>query len=162
MKVLSRVRLFAIPWTVAYQGSSTHGIFQARVLKWVAISFSGESSRPRDRTQLSHIAGRCFTVWATREAHSWSNLSAQILACKIVFGGRIWHHLKRVESFLVVHWLRLCTSNPGSTGLIPGWETKIPHAVWCDQRKKKGKKKKGEREMKNMVLAQGCIYWSKE
>ena len=36
-------------------GSSVHGIFQARVLEWVAISFSRESSRPRDQTQVSHI-----------------------------------------------------------------------------------------------------------
>ena len=41
MKRLSRVRLFVTPWTVAYQAPlSVHGIFQARVLEWVAISFS--------------------------------------------------------------------------------------------------------------------------
>ena len=50
-------------------GSSVHGIFQARVQEWVAISFSRGYSRPRNRTQVSHIADRCFTVWATREAH---------------------------------------------------------------------------------------------
>ena len=49
-------------------GSSVHGILQARILEWVAISFSGGSSRPRDRTQVSCIAARFFTVWATREA----------------------------------------------------------------------------------------------
>ena len=48
-------------------GSSIHGIFQARVLEWVAISFSRGSSRPRDRTQVSCIVGKCFTIWATRE-----------------------------------------------------------------------------------------------
>ena len=55
-------------------GSSIHGIFQARVLKWVAISFSRWSSRLRNRTQVSHIVGRCFTVWATGEAwgHTFS------------------------------------------------------------------------------------------
>ena len=40
---------------------------QARILEWVAISFS-RSSRPRNRTQVSHIAGRRFTIRATREA----------------------------------------------------------------------------------------------
>ena len=50
------------------QGSSVHGIFQARVLEWVAISFSKGSSQPRDRTPVSRITGRRFTVWATREA----------------------------------------------------------------------------------------------
>ena len=49
-------------------GSSVHGILQARVLEWVAISFSRGSSRPRDRTQVSCIAGRFFTNWANREA----------------------------------------------------------------------------------------------
>ena len=47
-------------------GSSVHGIFQARTLEGVAVSFSRGSSWPRDRTQVSRIVGRCFTVWATR------------------------------------------------------------------------------------------------
>ena len=48
-------------------GSSIHGIFQARVLEWGAISFSRGSSWLRNRTQFSHIVGRYFTIWATRE-----------------------------------------------------------------------------------------------
>ena len=40
VKSLSGVRLFAAPWTVAYQAPPVHGIFQARVLEWVAISIS--------------------------------------------------------------------------------------------------------------------------
>ena len=47
---------------------SIHGIFQARILEWVAISFSRGSSQPRDQTQVSCIVGRRLTVWATREA----------------------------------------------------------------------------------------------
>ena len=38
-----------------------HGIFQARILEWVAFPFSGGLSQPRDRTQVSHIAGGFFT-----------------------------------------------------------------------------------------------------
>ena len=49
-------------------GSSVRGILQASVLEWVAISFSRGSSWPRDRTRVSHIVGRHFTIWATREA----------------------------------------------------------------------------------------------
>ena len=50
-------------------GSSVHGILQARVLEWVAISFSrGEASWPRELTWVSCIAGRPFTNWATGEA----------------------------------------------------------------------------------------------
>ena len=48
-------------------GSSVHGILQARILEWVAIQFSRGSSQLRDWTQVSSIAGRFFTIWATRE-----------------------------------------------------------------------------------------------
>ena len=48
-------------------GSSLHGILQARVLEWVAISFSRGSSWPRYRIWVSCIAGWLFTIWATRE-----------------------------------------------------------------------------------------------
>ena len=58
------------PMDCSLPGSTIHGIFQARVLEWVAISFSRRSSWPRDWTRVSHmvgIVGRHFTVWATRE-----------------------------------------------------------------------------------------------
>ena len=51
------------------QGSSMHGIFQARMLEWVAISFSKGSSQPWDPTPVSRISVRRFTIWATKEAH---------------------------------------------------------------------------------------------
>ena len=50
-------------------GSSVHGVFQAVVLEWIAISFSRVSSRPRDQTWVSRIVDRRFTIWATREAN---------------------------------------------------------------------------------------------
>ena len=50
---------------------TVHGILQARILEWVAIPFSSGSSQPRDWTQVSHIAGGFFTIWATREALSY-------------------------------------------------------------------------------------------
>ena len=55
------------PMDCSLPGSSVHGIFQARILEWVAISFSRGSSRPRDWTRVSRIVGRRFTVWATRD-----------------------------------------------------------------------------------------------
>ena len=55
------------PVDCSLPGSSIDGILQARILEWVAISFSRGSSRPRDRTQVSYIAGRRFNLWATRE-----------------------------------------------------------------------------------------------
>ena len=57
-KSLSHVWLFATPWTVR----TVHGILQARMLERVAFPFSRGSSQPRDRTQVSHIAGRFFST----------------------------------------------------------------------------------------------------
>ena len=93
-KLLSHVWLFATPWTIVLVAqfmsdsfrphglprSLVHGIFQASVLEWVAISFSRGSSWPRDRTQVSHIAGRFFTLWITQESatdkyvNEWSHV----------------------------------------------------------------------------------------
>ena len=57
------------PMDCSLSGSSVRGIFQARVLEWIAISFSRGSSQPRNWTWVSHIAGRCFTIWAIRELY---------------------------------------------------------------------------------------------
>ena len=56
------------PMDCSLPGFSVHGIFQARVLEWGAIFFSRGSSWSRDQIQVSCIAGRRFTLWATREA----------------------------------------------------------------------------------------------
>ena len=63
------------PTDCSLPGSSVHGILWAKILEWVAISFSRGSSRPRDQTQVSHIAGRCFNFCATREALKNSKVS---------------------------------------------------------------------------------------
>ena len=67
------------PMDCSLLGSSVRGIFQARVLEWIAISFSRGSSRPRNRTRVSRIAGRRFTIWATREAHTHVYMYINIL-----------------------------------------------------------------------------------
>ena len=54
-------------------GYTVHGILQARILKWVYVPFSRGSSQPRDRIQVSHIAGGFFTKWATREDQACNN-----------------------------------------------------------------------------------------
>ena len=56
------------PMNYSLPGSSVHGIFQARVLEWVAVSFSRGSSRPRDRSWVSRIVSmwdecNCVVVW---------------------------------------------------------------------------------------------------
>ena len=62
---LSVVSTLSHPLACSLPGSFVHGIFQARVLEWVAIPFSRVSSWPRDWTQVSCIVGRFFTIWAT-------------------------------------------------------------------------------------------------
>ena len=57
------------PMDCSLTGSSIYGIFQARILEWVAISFSQRSSQPRDWTWVSCVVGRRFTIWGTREVH---------------------------------------------------------------------------------------------
>ena len=64
-------------------GSSVHGIFQARILEWVAISFSRGSSWPRDRTCISYIGRQILSHWAARESLIFLYF-LRILCCKIV------------------------------------------------------------------------------
>ena len=59
------------PMDCSPPGSSVHGISQARILEWVAISFSRGSSPSRDQTQVSCIAGRVFIIWATNSSQFW-------------------------------------------------------------------------------------------
>ena len=73
------------PMNYSLPGSSVHGLFHARIMEWVAISFSRRSSRPRDRTHVSCIVCRHFTIWATREA----------------LGGSVNHKVKEA-------WLKEC------------------------------------------------------
>ena len=68
VKVAQLCLTLCYPMDCSLQGFSVHGIFQARVLEWVAIPFSRGSSWPRDWTWVSCIVGRRFTLWATMEA----------------------------------------------------------------------------------------------
>ena len=65
--------------------SSIHGIFQVRVLEWVAISFSRRSSWPRDRTHISRIVGRRKVVWYC------TSIILQLKKKKIIFTNFVCH-----------------------------------------------------------------------
>ena len=55
------------PMDCSPPGFSVHWILQARILEWVVVPFSRESSQPRDQTQVSCFAGRFYTIWVTRK-----------------------------------------------------------------------------------------------
>jgi len=57
-----------IPWTVALEAPPSMGFSRQEYWSGLPFPFSRGVSQPRDRTQVSHIAGRCFTIWVTREA----------------------------------------------------------------------------------------------
>ena len=65
-------------------GSSVHGISQAKILEWIAIPFSRGSSWSMDWTQVSPIAGRFFTIWATRETPGVGVTLYQILLLHVL------------------------------------------------------------------------------
>ena len=69
-KSVSRVQL-SDSMNCSPPGSACHGILQSRILEWVAIPFSRRSSWTRDQTQVSCIADRFFTIWATRKPRKW-------------------------------------------------------------------------------------------
>ena len=82
------------PMDCSLPGFSVHGIFQARILEWVAISFSRRSFQPRDWTQVSHIVGRCFTIWATSWGKSQEEriilLNGYLAMSGDIFNCQVW------------------------------------------------------------------------
>ena len=62
---------------------TVHGILQARILEWVDFPFSRGPSQPKDQIQVSHIAGRFFTSWVTREGQIFLRFT-HVLACVTV------------------------------------------------------------------------------
>ena len=109
------------PMDYSPPGSSVHGILQARILEWVAIPFSRGSSQPRDQTLVSCIAGRFFTIWATREAPSFF-LSFQRLVyedtqcvCLFPFSVHIVYHMVHISYPLFHCFILLCSNDVSKT-----------------------------------------------
>ena len=123
---LCRVRL-CNSMNCSWPGSSVHGILQARILEWVALPFSRGSSRPRRWTCVSLIAGRLFSVWATRKPYPNATNSktgndcgifTQWIPCSIY---NEWS-----GDFLAGPMVKNPPCNAGDMGSIPGPGTKIP------------------------------------
>ena len=83
---------------------SAYGILQARILEWVAVPFLKGSSQPRDWNQVSHIAGRCFTILVPREA-LWHREPCSVFCNDLNEKRRIW---KRRDTCICLTVLR-CT-----------------------------------------------------
>ena len=96
------------PMDCSLPGSSIHGIFQARILEWFAISFSRGSSQPGDRTQVSLLAGRYFTIWATRKTMSFRTLEDMSLS-------KFWEIMKDRETWHGVENNQIWPSNWSTT-----------------------------------------------
>ena len=62
VKLLSHVQLFVISWIVAHQASPSIGFFRQEYWSGLPLPSPGESSQPRDQTQVSRVAGRHFTI----------------------------------------------------------------------------------------------------
>ena len=108
------------PMDCSPPGSSVHGILQARILERVAIPFSRGSSRLRDGTQVSSIAGRFFIVWATNAIQSVL-ISYLLLYSNMTITGL----LKRIHMNSQTH-----RTKPRK---VPSAEASVPmeFGVWC-------------------------------
>ena len=98
-----------VPRNCSLPGSSIHGIFQARILEWVAVSFSRRPSRPRGWTWVSSLfIGRRFTVWAAREVQTLKTLlsinSFRILFLRLTLS---WKSQACLGLSLFGNWIKL-------------------------------------------------------
>ena len=94
--------------------SRVHGILQARILEWVVFPFSRGSSQPRDWTQVSHIVGRFFTSWATRESQEYWSGSLSLLQ-------QIFPTQDSNQGLLHCRWILYQLSYEGSPSFIWWW-----------------------------------------
>ena len=99
-------------------GFSIHGILQARILEWVAISLSRGSFQPRDQTQVSRIVGTRFNLGATKEAHSNSSKGWWRACSSAGFSGNGWVNGTSIPLL------------SGNATFCPGWRWP-PYSVHC-------------------------------
>ena len=93
-------------------GSSVHRILQARILEWVAISFSEGSSRPRDQTRISCVGGRFLTAYPWKVETNFTEEAAR-------------HHLAEPFTYIPLTALHdLLESRQGSY-YVPTWHEKL-------------------------------------
>ena len=112
------------PMDCRLPGSSVHRISQARILERFAISFSRASSRPRDQTHVSCIAGRFFNVWATSAlfVHSIGCITISVLWIrKLKLRGVTWpFHVHPANKWWTWDWIPVESCLPCPPLYLPG------------------------------------------
>ena len=104
------------PMDCSLPGSSVHGIFQARILEWVAISFSRGSSWPRDQTRVSCISCTgtwMLYCWAAREAQGHYLLFIFQSLSRVQLFATLWTAARQASLSFTISWsfLRLLNIN---------------------------------------------------
>ena len=88
------------------------GFFKPRILEWVAISFSKAFSWPRDRTQVSCIAGRCFTIWVTTADTTAAKLLQSCLTlCDPIDGSPPGSPIAGILQARILEWVAMSFSS---------------------------------------------------
>ena len=86
-------------------GFSVHGILQARILEWIAISFSRGSFRLRDRTQVSRLGGRCFNLYPPQtDFGRWGNCSRSLSESKAAFAAHYFPFFVNITRGMQEPW----------------------------------------------------------
>ena len=126
------------PMDCSLPGSSVHGIFQAIVLGWIAISFSRGPSQPRDRTPVSHIVDRRFIVWATRGSSFWkiSHIISIPYLKSISFFPLVW--TEQIKFWERKYWIIIFMGGllyiQTTLGVLSNWESNteslLTSAIW--------------------------------
>ena len=111
-KLLQTCQTLWDPMDSSLPSSSVHGILQAIILQWVAIPFSRGSSWLRAWTQVSCMAGRFFTIWATREAKGKPQGECDLRAPCCTASFSEWHWIKC--SFTRTVWVSALPATPSS------------------------------------------------
>ena len=123
---------------------TVHGILQARILQWVAFPFSRETSQPRNRSQVSHIAGGFFTSWAwtvkkaeRRRIHAFELWRWRRLL-RFPWTARRSNQSILKKSVLNIHWKDWCWS--WNSNISTTWYEELMHwkRPWCWERLKVG------------------------
>ena len=128
------------PWV----SSVPRGFSKARILEWVVLSSSRGSSQPRDQTQVSRIAGRFFTFWATKEAERRLS-TKELMFPNCGAGEDSWESLgqhgdqtSQSQRKSTLNWKDWCWS--WSFSSLATWCKELTHwkRPWCWERLKAG------------------------